>query len=62
MAPGEDGPGSLLTNPAVLSGMGGLMSQFAQQSEAQELKALLVSIDEKLDDVAGRSGTPCSPR
>ena len=47
----EDGPGSLLTNPAVLSGLGGLMSQFAQQTEAQELRALLVSIDEKLDDV-----------
>lgn len=47
----EDGPASLLTNPAVLSGVGGLMSQFAQQAEAQELKALLVSIDEKLDDV-----------
>jgi hypothetical protein len=47
----EDGPASLLTNPAVLSGVGGLMSQFAQQAEAQELKALLVRIDEKLDDV-----------
>ncbi len=47
----EDGPTSLLTNPAVLSGLGGLMSQFAQQAEAQEFKALLVSFDEKLDDV-----------
>jgi|SRR6266545_239125 len=47
----DDGPASLLTNPAVLSGVGGLMSQFAQQAEAQELKALLVRIDEKLDDV-----------
>jgi hypothetical protein len=47
----EDGPASLLTNPAVLSGVGGLMSQFAQQAEAQELKALLVRIDEKLNDV-----------
>ncbi|TCC15675.1 hypothetical protein [Kribbella sindirgiensis] len=47
----EDGLGSRLTNPAVLSGIGGLMSQFAQQSEAQELRALLVRIDEKLDDV-----------
>lgn len=47
----EDGPASLLTNPAVLSGLGGLMSQFAQQAEAQELKALLLRIDEKLDDV-----------
>lgn len=47
----EDGPASLLTNPAVLSGLGGLMSQVAQQSEAQELRALLLTIDEKLDDV-----------
>lgn len=47
----EDGSASLLTNPAVLSGMAGIMSQFAQQTEAQELKALLVRIDEKLDDV-----------
>jgi hypothetical protein len=47
----EDGPVSLLTNPAVLSGIGGLMSQFAQQTEAQELKALLIRMDEKLDDV-----------
>jgi hypothetical protein len=47
----DDGPASLLTNPAVLSGLGRLMSQLAQQTEAQELKALLVRIDEKLDDV-----------
>lgn len=47
----EDGPKSLTTNPAVLSGVAGLLSQFAQQSEAQELKALLVTIDGKLDDV-----------
>jgi hypothetical protein len=38
----------------VLSGVGGLMSQFAQQTEAQELKALLLKIDEKLDDVRRR--------
>ena len=47
----EDGAGALLTNPAVLAGVGGLMSQFAQQAEARELKELLVRIDEKLDDV-----------
>jgi len=47
----EDGPASLLTNPAVLSGVGGLMSQLAHQAEAQELKALLLQIDAKLDDV-----------
>ena len=47
----QDGPAGLLTNPAVLSGVGGLLSQFAQQAEAQEFKALLIRIDEKLDDV-----------
>ena len=47
----EDGPRSLLSNPAVFSGLGGLMSQFAQQSEAHELRALLLRIDEKLDDL-----------
>lgn len=47
----EDGPAALLTNPAVLSGVGGLLSQFAQQGEAQQLKALLIEIDEKLDSI-----------
>lgn len=47
----ENGPGALLTNPAVLSGLGGLMTQLAQQAEANDLKALLVRMDEKLDDV-----------
>ncbi|SOC51147.1 hypothetical protein [Ornithinimicrobium cerasi] len=46
----QDGPASLLSNPAVLSGVGGLLSQAAQQTEAQELRALLLRIDEKLDD------------
>ncbi|PPH10485.1 hypothetical protein C5C36_14035 [Rathayibacter sp. AY1G1] len=50
----QDGPTSLLTNPAVLSGVGSLMSQFAQQAEAQELRAMLVRIDEKLDDIRRR--------
>lgn len=47
----EDGPSALLTKPAVLSGIGGLMSQLAQQAEAAELKALLLRLVEKLDDV-----------
>ncbi|WP_454149328.1 hypothetical protein [Microbacterium lacticum] len=47
----QDGPASLLTNPAVLSGVGGLLSQMAQQAEAQEMRELLVRIDEKLDAV-----------
>jgi hypothetical protein len=41
----EDGPASLFMNRAVLSGVGGLMSQLAQQVEAQELKALHLRID-----------------
>lgn len=45
-----DGPASLLTNPAVISGVGALLSQVAQQTEAQELRALMLRIDEKLDD------------
>ncbi|MFB1427867.1 hypothetical protein ACEUE7_06175 [Micrococcus endophyticus] len=50
----EDGPVSLLTNPAVLSGVAGVMTQLARQQEAQELKQLLVTIDKKLDDVRRR--------
>ncbi len=37
--------------------MAGLLSQFAQQSEAQEVKTLLVKIDRKLDDVRRASGS-----
>ena len=47
----EDGPASLVLNPAVLSGLGGLMSQFAQQAGAQDFKALQVRMDEGFDDV-----------
>lgn len=50
----EKGPASLLTNPAVLSGIGGMMAQVAQQQVAQEMKKLLVTIDSKLDDVRRR--------
>ena len=50
----ENGPASLLTNPAVLSGIGGLLSQLAQQGEAQELRAMLLRLDEKLGDVRRR--------
>ncbi|WP_182172700.1 hypothetical protein [Flaviflexus equikiangi] len=42
---------SLVTNPAVLAGVGGLMSQAAQQAEAQEFREFLVRIEGKLDDV-----------
>lgn len=42
---------SLISNPAVLAGVGGLMSQVAKQAEAQELRDFLVRIEGKLDDV-----------
>ena len=42
---------SLITNPALLSGLSGLMSQFAQEREAQAMRELLLSIDGKLDDL-----------
>lgn len=47
----QDGPASLFTNPAALSGVAGILSQFAQQAEAQQLRQLLLRIDAKLDDV-----------
>lgn len=47
----EDGPASLFMNPAVLSGVAGIMAQIARQQEVRALKKLLVSIDGKLDDL-----------
>jgi len=43
--------GALLTNPALLAGAAGVMAQLARQAEIREIKAYLVKIDEKLDDV-----------
>lgn len=47
----QDSPSALVANPAILSGLGGVMAQFAERSEGQDLKELLARIDEKLDDV-----------
>lgn len=47
----EDNPAALLMNPAVLTGVAGIMAQLARQQEAKEFKKLLLAIDEKLDDV-----------
>jgi hypothetical protein len=47
----ETGPGSRLTNPALLSGAAGVMARFARQHEMNEITDLLATIDEKLDDV-----------
>lgn len=48
----EQGPGSLTTNPAVLSGAAGLMAQVAMRQAMSEITEYLAAIDEKLDTVA----------
>jgi hypothetical protein len=45
------GPGSLLTNPALLAGVAGLMAQLAMQQTMDEITDYLAVIDEKVDDV-----------
>jgi hypothetical protein len=45
------GPGSLLTNPAILAGAAGIMAQLAMQHEMSEIKSYLATIDKKVDDV-----------
>lgn len=47
----ENGPGSLLANPALLSGAAGIMAQLARQQEMNEFKAYLDRIDTKIDNV-----------
>jgi tetrahydromethanopterin S-methyltransferase subunit G len=44
-------PGSLLTNPAILAGAAGLMSQLASQHEMNEIKDYLAKIDKKVDEM-----------
>ncbi|MGW4647074.1 hypothetical protein [Kitasatospora sp. NPDC004289] len=46
-----EGPGSLLTNPAILSGAAGIMAQLAMQHEMGEIKSYLAAIDKKVDDI-----------
>ncbi|MDT0461399.1 hypothetical protein [Streptomyces gibsoniae] len=46
-----EGPGSLLTNPAILAGAAGIMAQLAMQHEMSELRSYLATIDKKVDDV-----------
>jgi hypothetical protein len=43
--------GSILTNPAALSGVAGLMAQVASQQATAEIAAYLARIDVKVDDV-----------
>ncbi|MGW5191960.1 hypothetical protein ACWEOO_22140 [Kribbella sp. NPDC004138] len=45
------GPGTLLTNPAVLAGAAGIMAQLAMQQAMDEITDYLATIDKKLDDV-----------
>ncbi|MBE3011029.1 hypothetical protein IL992_17795 [Microbispora sp. NEAU-D428] len=45
------GPGSLLTNPALLAGAAGIMAQIAMQQTMDEITDYLATIDEKVDDV-----------
>ncbi|QTG82590.1 hypothetical protein [Arthrobacter crystallopoietes] len=44
-------PGSLLTNPAILSGAAGIMQQAAMQQAMDEITDYLAAIDEKVDDI-----------
>jgi hypothetical protein len=44
-------PGAMLTNPAMLAGVAGIMSQLAMQQQMAEITDYLATIDEKLDDV-----------
>jgi hypothetical protein len=45
------GPGSLLNNPALLTGAAGVMAQVAMQQTMNEITDYLATIDEKVDDV-----------
>jgi hypothetical protein len=45
------GPGSMLTNPAMLAGAAGIMAQLAMQQQMAAITDYLAVIDEKLDDV-----------
>ena len=47
----ERGLGSVLTNPAALSGLAGIMAQLASQQTAADITAYLARIDAKVDDV-----------
>lgn len=50
----DQGVGSLLTNPAALSGVAGLMAQVAGQQTMAEIVAYLGRIDTKVDDALGK--------
>lgn len=45
------GPGTALTSPAALAGLGGIMSQMAMQQQLDAITDYLEKIDQKLDDL-----------
>jgi hypothetical protein len=45
------GPGTVLTNPAMLAGAAGVMAQVAMRQKMDEITDYLAMIDEKVDDV-----------
>jgi hypothetical protein len=45
------GPGSVLSNPALLAGAAGIMAQLAMQQTMDEITDYLATIDEKVDDL-----------
>ncbi|HEX8303910.1 MAG TPA: hypothetical protein VF612_03460 [Jatrophihabitans sp.] len=45
------GPGSFLTNPALLASAGGIMAQLAMQQAMDDITDYLATIDQKVDDV-----------
>lgn len=47
----EQSLGSLLTNPAAVSGLGGIMAQAAMRQTMAEISDYLAKIDQKVDDV-----------
>ncbi|MQA35720.1 hypothetical protein, partial [Modestobacter roseus] len=47
----DRGPGTLASNPALLTGAAGIMTQLAMQQAMDEITDYLATIDEKLDDV-----------
>ena len=44
-------PGAMLTNPAILAGVGGIMAQYAMQQTMEEITEYLAKIDAKIDDI-----------
>lgn len=52
------GPGSIATNPAILTGAAGIMAQLAMQQTMDEITDYLATIDEKVDNLLRGQKTP----